>query len=64
MAILLGLVLALVVLSGLDKLLWASSYEDKRAHSRTDGRTAVRHTGGNLQARSGRRGSPARGWLR
>jgi len=60
MIILLGIVVALIVLSGLDKLLWASSYEEQR-------QTSTRRSpsrGGQAQARSSRRHSPARGWTR
>jgi hypothetical protein len=60
MAVLLGLVVALIVLSGLDKLLWASSYEERRQPT---SRRSPAH-GGQAQARSSRRHSPARGWTR
>lgn len=60
MAVLLGLVVALIVLSGLDKMLWASGYEDQRQPAAR--RSPAR--GGQAQARSSRRHSPARGWTR
>jgi len=59
MIILLGIVLVLIIFSGLDKLLWASSYEERRTPTSTR-----RYATGGRQARSSRRNSPARGWTR
>jgi hypothetical protein len=60
MAILVGIVLVLILFSGLDKALWASSYEEQREPVASRRRTS----GGQARARSSRRNSPARGWTR
>ncbi|NLX36745.1 MAG: hypothetical protein GXY68_08675 [Chloroflexi bacterium] len=60
MVILVGIVLVLILFSGLDKALWASSYEEQR-ESTHDRRTTSRGRG---RARASRRNNPARGWSR
>ncbi|MEN6480210.1 MAG: hypothetical protein ABFD20_11330 [Anaerolineales bacterium] len=59
MTILIGIVLALIIISSLDKVFWSSAYDEPRTSTATHSRS-----GSRARARSAQRQSPARGWLR
>lgn len=60
MTILIGIVLALIVISGLDKVFWSSPYDESRA----SGTATHPQPRSRARARSTQHQSPARGWLR